>query len=296
MNRIIFFGRIHFKNKRSVTFAKEAFIRYAETIAKYDMIYRPEVIFGEDLEADFDQLYIDFERKSHEATDKTVTHTIQSMEVLLEFAIAGQIDAFVIAANELPEQVTRRVVSEKTPAQHYTNGLAALEAGNYTEAEQELTDSLDSYAENPWAYNARGLARFELDRLEAAEADFRKAREIYQSFPSPHLGLAKIYAKRGAHSAALDACARAMAGSIPHQPGYWISALFGTDVMLTRLEQDAAKLSPAEAELYTKKSQEYTDRYEQKLRQLGSQRNAFYPAPEELRQLQTRLEQVSPMA
>ncbi len=296
MNRVIFFGRIHFKNKRSVTFAKEAFIRYAETIAKNDMLYRPEALFGEDLTADFDQLWLEFDRKSHEAPDKTVNHTIQSMETLLEFAIAGQVDFFVIAANELPKQITRRVVSEKTPAQHYTNGLAALEEQDFAGAVRELTSSLASHEDNPWAYNGRGLAYFELDKLKESEADFLQARERYPNFPSPHLGLAKIYHRRNQPSAALDSCTRAMSGSIPHQPGYWISALFSANVMITRLENDMDKLSPAEAELFYKKSQDFLDRYTQKLRQLGAQKNEHYPAQSELRALQARLEQIGELA
>ena len=296
MNRIIFFGRVQFKDQRSVTLAKEAYIRHTESITKFDMLYRPEALFGEDLEAEFTDLVIEFERKAHEANDKTVSHTIQSMEVLLQYAIAGQIDAFVIAANELPRQYTRRVVSEKRPARHYNAGLEAHEDGNFEEAIQEFTRSLAAYRPNPWAYNARGLAYLELGRLDEAEADLRAARELYPDFPSPHLGLARIFVARSKDSAALDACIQAMAGSIPHQPGYWISALFATDVMLGRLERDADKLSPDEAELYTKKAQEYTDRYELKLRQLGSQYNPYYPDAEQLRTLQARLEQISPMA
>ena len=296
MNKVLIFGRIHYKNKRSVTLAKEAFIRFAEQIAKSDMMYKPEAVFGEDLTEDFSQLVLDFPRERFEAADKTVRHTLQSFETLLDYAIAGQIDMFVIAANELPVQETRRVVSEKTPSMTYMSGLEALEAQDFQEAVDGFTESLEAYKDNPWAYNGRGLAAFELGQIDQAEKDFKKAAKMYPAFPSPHLGLAKIYHQRGKMSAAVDACEQAMNGSIPHQPGYWISALFSANVLLEHIENNLDSLSSDQIELYAKKCQGFLTRYEQKLRQLGSQRSDYYPTAEQHQALQTRLDQISETA
>lgn len=296
MNKVVFFGRIHFKNKRSVTFAKEAFIRYNETIAKGDMMLRPEALFGEELELDFDQLSLEFEKNSYEATDKTISHTMQSMEALLQYAVAGQVDAFVIAANDLPEQITLTVNPDKSTAHAYITGVEALEASRYQEAVEALSESIDSYANHPWAYNARGLAYFELGDLDKAQDDFTTSKSMYAGLPSPHLGLAKIFAKRGELSAAMDSCKRAMKCSIPHQPGFWIATLFLREIMLDRLESDLAKMSSAEADLYFRGIGTDIERYDLKLRQLGKARSKYYPTPEYLQKLQSRFEELSTLA
>ncbi len=296
MNRVIFFGRIHYKNFRSANLAKDAFVRYAETIAKGDMMYRPEALFGEELEEPFNELFIDFPRQSHEASDKTVNHSIQSMETLLQFAMAGRIDCFVITAGELPQQITRLVENDKTTSQHYTLATEALEAEDYPTAVNEFTETISSFKRHPWALDGRGLAYFELGNLEEAEKDLRSAREMHPSYPSPHLGLAKIFAARGEYSAAMDSCQKAMAGSIPHQPGYWITALFSAEVMIDRLEQASDKISDAEREVYFKGIASYLDRYAMKLRQLGSNRTKFYPTPERHQALQARFEGIAEMA
>lgn len=298
MNRVIFFGRIHYKNSRSANLAKDAFIRYAETIAKGDLMYKPEDLFGEEpAEQTFDELFLDFPRKSHdEVSDKTVAHTTQSMETLLQFAMAGRVDCFVITAGELPRQVTRTVDNDKSTAQYYGEGYEAYERGAYEEVVPLMTSAIKSFKNHPWAYDARGLAQLELGNLEEAEADLRKARELYPAAPSPHLGLARIFARRKEYSAAMDSCEKAMAGSIPHQPGYWITALFSSEVMIDRLTDDIGVLSEAEIELYRKSIKQTLDRYQMKLRQLGKDRSAFYPSPERLAELQNRFEQLSQLA
>lgn len=299
MNRVIFFGRIHFKNKRSVNLAKAAYIRFDETIAKGDMMYRPEALFGdeEQIQEEFTDLFLDFPRTSHaEVTDKNIAHTTKAMESLLGYAMAGRIDMFVITAGELPRQITRVVDNAKSAAQYFGEGQEALEAGAYDEAIAEFTSSIRSFPRHPWAYDARALARFELDQYDEAEADFREARTQYPALPSPHLGLAKIFAQREAYSAAMDACKEAMRHSIPHQAGYWITALFSAEVMMARLEKEMGKLSDAEVDLYHKQIDSYLDRYRMKLKQLGSDRTEHYPTPEHWEGLMARFEGLKAVA
>ena len=299
MNRVIFFGRIHFKNKRSVNLAKAAYIRFNETIAKGDMMYRPDALFGDEeaIEEEFEELFLDFPRQSHdEVTDKNLAHTTAAMESLLGYAMAGRVDIFVITAGELPRQITRVVDNAKSAAQYYGEGQAALEAEDYETAVDEFTKSIGSFPRHPWAHNGRALAQYELGKLEEAEADFRAAREQYPALPSPHLGLAKIFADREAYSAAMDSGKEAMKHSIPHQPGYWITALFCAEVMMARIEKEMGKLSESEVELYHKQIDSYLSRYAMKLKQLGSDRTELYPGPERLAELKERFEGLKAVA
>lgn len=299
MNRVIFFGRIHFKNKRSVNLAKAAYIRFNETIAKGDMMYRPETLFGdeEEIQEEFTDLFLDFSRASHaEVTDKNIAHTTTAMESLLGYAMAGRVDMFIITAGELPRQITRIVDNDKSAAQYFNEGQEALEAQDYEGAVAGFTSSIESFPRHPWAYNGRALAYFELGRHPEAEADFREAREQYPALPGPHLGLAKVSAEREGYSAAVDSCERAMSHSIPHQPGYWITALFSAEVMLARLEKETGKLSDAEMDLYHKKIDGYLGRYRMKLKQLGGDRTELYPTPERLQGLLSRYENLKAVA
>ena len=283
MNRVIFFGRIHFKNKRSVNLAKAAYIRFNETIAKGDLLYRPDALFGDEeaILEEFEDLHLDFPRKSFgEVTDKTLTHTERGMTTLLGYAMAGRIDMFVITAGELPRQITGTVDNSKSAAQYFVAGQEALESGRHREAVDAFTDSIRSFGRHPWAYDARALAYYALGDLAEAEADFRRAREEYPSLPSPHLGLARIFARQERYSAAMDSGRLAMEHSIPHQPGYWITALFLAEVMMARLEKEMGQLSETEVDLYQKQVGGFLDRYAMKLKQLGGNRTEYYPTPE----------------
>ena len=291
MSRVIVFGRIDYKNKRSINFARDEYIRHAETKAKGDMVFRPEQIFGEDLEAELDMLHIEFPRNIHEAHGKTLTNTINLFEVLLQFAIAGRIDAFVLEPGELPKQRVLMVNNDKSTVHAYAAGMEAFEEGRYADAIGPFTDAVESYGKHVWALNARGDAYFELGELEKAEADYKAARDIYPDLPNPHLGLAKIAHARGQRAATIDGCDRAMKGSIPHQPGYWICALFKAEVLLDSIEQ--GKTDELERESYLNNVRQIIERYESKLRQLGDARSEHYPTPESLEKLEARYEALS---
>ena len=299
MNRVIFVGRIHFKNKRSVNLAKAAYIRYNETIAKGDLLYRPDDLFGDEeaIQEEFEDLFLDFPRKSYgEVTDKTLSHTEQAMETLLGYAMAGRVDMFVITAGELPRQYTGTVDNSKSAAQHYVLGQEALDAGDDEAAVAAFSDSIASFPRHPWAHDGRALAHYALGAFDEAEADFRAAREQYPHLPSPHLGLARLFARKEQYSAAMDSGKRAMDNSIPHQPGYWITALFITEVMLARLEKEMGQLSETEVDLYHKQINSFLGRYAMKLKQLGGNRTEHYPTPEAHQALTERFEDLRAVA
>ena len=287
MNRVIIFGRIDFKNKRAITFARDEFIRFYETKAKGDILFKAEQLFGEDLEVDIEDLHLEFDRKIHEAANKTLSMTINGLKTLLQFAIAGRIDVFILEAGELPRQEVLLVDNDKTVVHAFNAGMEAFDEGRYADAVGPLSDAIDKFASHPWAFNARGLAHFELGDLEKAEADFKQARSLYPAMPSPHLGLAKIAHKRGERAATIDNCERAMKGSIPHQPGYWISALFKAEVLMDTIDKGT---DDDETRSYLSITKTLLDRYASKLRQLGSGWNNYYPSEAELKALQKRLE------
>ena len=291
MNRVIIFGRIDYKNKRSVNFARNEYIRHNETKAKGDLIFRPEVFFGEEPDAELDFLHIEFKRKIHEAADKTLQHSLNALEVLMQFAIAGRVDVFVLAAGELPQQRTLTVRNDKSTVHALAAGLEAIEEARYADAIPPLTDAISSYKQHAWALDARSTCHYELGDLEAAEADAKAARAIYPALPNPHLTLARIADQRGERAKAIDGCKRAMDGSIPHQPGYWICALFQAKVLLDLLESGGG--STTERKSYLNVVRSNLDRYDSKLRQLGNARGPHYPTPAELAGLRERYESVA---
>lgn len=294
MNRIIIFGRIDYKNSRSIKFARSEYTRHAETKAKNDLIFRPEDLFGEDPEAEIEGLTIEFERGIHEATDKTLLNQIGALEVLLQYAIAGRVDFFVIEPGEPPRQETRLVENDKSASFAYRAGIEALEDERYADAIAPLTDAIASYKGHAWALDARASAHLAMSDLAAAERDFEAAKQAYPALPNPHLGLAKIAHSRNQRAETIANCDAAMRSSIPHQPGYWISALYKASVLLDALERgdfddDEARRST----LVSAKT--LLDRYDAKLRQLGSKRADLYPDPAELERLRERLDEVGAM-
>ena len=293
MNRIILFGRIDYKNKRSIHFARAEYVRHAETKAKHDLIFRPEDLFGEDAEAEIEGLSIEFARKIHEASDKTLLNQFNALEVLLQFAIAGRVDFFVIEPGEPPRQETRLVRNDKSASFAYRAGREALDDGRPADAIAPLTDAIASYPGHAWALDARADARLALGDLAAAEEDYRAAKAAYPALPNPHLGLAKIAHSRNQRAATIDNCDAAMRNSIPHQPGYWISALYKAGVLLDVVER--GDVSDDERRSYLLSAKTLLDRYDAKLRQLGSKLTDLYPDPTELERLRGRLAEVGEM-
>ena len=291
MNRVIIFGRIEYKNKRSITLARAEYVRFAETIAKFDLAFHPDMLFGEDPEAEIDYLHIELTRKVHEAADKTLTHTVKSIEKLLAFAMAGRVDVFILEAGELPRQLILEVDSDKSTVHAFNAGMEAINEKRWEDSIGPLTDAIDGFSRHPWAYNARGHAYLELGDLEKAEADLKVSKEMYPALPSHHLGLARISHARGERAATIDNCDRAMKGSIPHQAGHWISALFKAEVLLDIVENRKAS-STDEAAAFLSVTRSLLERYKSKLAQLGSARTEHYPTPEDLKKLHKRYEQM----
>ena len=292
MFRVIIFGRIEFKNQRSIHHARAGYIRNNDTKAKNDLIFRPEALFGEELEEDLDSLHLEFARTTYDAGAKTLQATLDALGVLMQFAIAGRVDVFVLEAGELPQQRVLEVDNDKSIVHAFNAGMEALNEKRYADAVAPLTDAIDGFPRHAWALNARGLARYELGDLDAAEADFKAARKLYPALPSPHLGLAKIAHRRGERAATIDNCERAMNGSIPHQPGYWISALFKAQVLLDVVEQGGTT-SPEERRSYLSIARVLLERYEAKLRQLGDAKSELYPDRSELDALRERYEAIA---
>lgn len=287
MNRVIIFGRIEYKNKRSVSLARAEYVRFAETIAKFDLSYSPEALFGEDPEEELDFLHIELKREVHEASDKTLSHTIGSLEKLLAFAMAGRIDVFILEAGELPRQRILEVDTDKSTVHAFNAGMEAVNEKRWEDAIGPLSDAINSFERHPWAFNARGHAYLEMGKLEKAEADLKVSKEMYPDLPSHHLGLARIAHARGERSATIDNCDRAMKNSIPHQAGHWICALFKAEVLLDIVENGKTS-SPEEAQSFLSVTRSLLERYASKLRQLGSARSEHYPTPEDLNKLQQR--------
>ncbi len=287
MHRVIIFGQIEYKNARSVGFARTEFQRHAETIAKFDTLIRPEAIFGDDPEVDYGSLTITFDRELFDASDKTLNNTIQSLNVLLQFAMAGRIDLFIMEAGDLPRQKTLLVQNEKKTVHAFAAGMEALEEKRYEDSLAPLTDAIASFPRHAWALESRGQAHYELGRLAEAEADFKAALKLYPSYPGAHLGTARIAYAGDRSAATFDSLERAMKASIPHQPGYWISALFKAQVLLDMAEREGVN-AREEARGYVSTAKVLLNRYASKLRQLGSARNAYYPTPEELEKLKER--------
>lgn len=294
MNRIIIFGRIDYKNRRSINFARTEYTRHAETKAKNDLIFKPEGLFGEDPEVEYEGLTIEFERAIYEASDKTLLNQFNALEVLLQYAIAGRVDFFVIEPGEPPRQDTRLVRNDKRASFAYTAGAEALEDNRYADAIAPFTDALSTYPGHAWALDGRATANLALGDLAAAEADYTAARASYPALPNPHLGLAKIAHSRNQRAATIDNCDAAMRCSIPHQPGYWISALYKASVLLDVVARGDAS-DEDERNSYLSIARTLLDRYAAKLRQLGDSRSEYYPEPDELNRLRARLDEVGEM-
>jgi YaiO family outer membrane protein len=97
----------------------------------------------------------------------------------------------------LPLAALAAPAAAQTPEQLYETGVAERRAGNHERAAELLTQAVAAQPRNSDALVQQGLALLALNRLDEAEAAFRRVVAIAPDYADARIGLARVQQRRG---------------------------------------------------------------------------------------------------
>lgn len=205
----------------------ENFYRTAELLIKI------EEIFDEETQT------LNIPRLVAHATDKGWENTVKLLEYVTQFAIAGDVQIWMVDTGKVLKHKVIEPKSEKAAIQEYLRGRELVaEEGMEKEAKEALSSAIDKYQRNARAYERRGYVNFLLQNYEDAIYDYTKSININPKNPEPYLGRGIIKMKQDDLEGAVADMEMAIKNSIPLQPIHWKARRIKGECLL-RLEDFA---------------------------------------------------------
>ena len=243
--KTIFSGRLEFGTDRSYSQVTQLFEHRVANYYRGDVIIRPEEVFNES------SYSIDIPRHLSHATEKSWRNTLNLLEYLAQFAVAGNLQAWMTEEGKVLESKLIEPKGDKVAIQSYLKGRELVQVeGMESEAKKALSRAIDKFERHALAYERRGKVNFLLKNLDDAFYDFSKSIDINPNNPEPYQGRAKTHMARKNFAAAITDLEFAIKSSIPHQPIFWYARHLKAQCHLQLAQYEQAAL---ELKLFTRR-------------------------------------------
>ncbi len=244
--KTIFSGRLEFGSSRSFEQVLKMYHHRNENYYRNDILLNEEEVFEETTHA------LDVPRFiSPESSEKSWKNTINLLKYINEFAIAGNLRAWIISEGKLVEQFLIEPDSDKIAVQAYLKGRELVKCeGMEGEAKKALTKAIEKFERHALAYERRGYVNFMLKNYDDAIYDFSKSIDINPNNSEPYLGRAKIQIIKGDLKAAISDLDMTIKKSIPHQSIYWDARRLKGEL---HLQLKDTKAAVTELRMFTKR-------------------------------------------
>lgn len=244
--KTIFSGRLEFGSSRSYEQVLKMYQHRNENYYRNDILLSEEEVFEDSTHALVVPRFI-----SPQSTEKSWKNTINLLKYINEFAIAGNLRAWIISEGKLVEQFLIEPHSDKIAVQAYLKGRELVKCeGMEGEAKKALTKAIEKFERHALAYERRGYVNFMLKNYDDALYDFSKSIDINPNNSEPYFGRAKVQVKKENLQAAISDFELAIKKSIPHQSIYWDARRLKGELHLELKEPKAAIF---ELRLFTKR-------------------------------------------
>jgi len=198
----------------------------------YDKVFkmyehRVENYYKADLFVDFEEAFLPDDyivripRTVTTSTNKIWKNTLDLLEYLAQFALAGRIIIWMVQDGVIIRSSTIEPKCDKVAVQAFLRGRNQLTEGKEKEAITSFDKAIAKYERHAYAYEKRGYVKLKLEDIEGAETDFKKSNSINPNIPEPYVGLAKIKMMNKDFNSALIHLTSAVKNSIPLMPIYW---------------------------------------------------------------------------
>jgi tetratricopeptide (TPR) repeat protein len=209
-------GCLEFGNARSYEQVLKLYLHRTENYYRNDILLKAEEVFQEDT------FILSIPRYIKECPEKSWKNTLNMLEYMAEYAIAGDLKAWVIQDGKIIDQRVIEPAGDKSATQAFIQGRAMVKTkGLEEEAMNALNRAIDKFERNALAYERRGYVNYRLRNYDDAMYDFTKSIDINPNMPDAYWGRANTRVKKNDIQGALEDLEQAIAKSIPHQPVYW---------------------------------------------------------------------------
>lgn len=215
--KVILSGHLEFGSKRSFEKA------YGIYLHKLEKTYKNDVIFNEAEAFDEEQYIFRLNRLSSNAIDRTWRNTVSVLEMLVDYAMAGSVQAWKLQEGKVVEEHYLEPKSEKAAIQSFLQGRELLVEGKNSEAKKALSEAINRFERHALAYERRGYVNQQLGNIDDALYDFSKSIDICPTSADAFMGRARIYMAREDYLKAAKDLDMVTRTSIPHQPIYWMA-------------------------------------------------------------------------
>lgn len=227
-HKSIFQGKIEFDNPRSYSKGLKMFRHRVDNYHKsIELIFEEEQLFNEDL------MTIEIPRTVINVTEKAWKTTVSLLTYTAQFAISGNIGAWMIEEGKLMNFAWIEPKSDKAVVKNYLQGkkLSKVE-GKEKEAMDLLTTAIEGYDKHSQAYERRGYLNYIIQNYHDAERDFTKAVQWDDSNAAAYLGRGRLKMKRNDYQEALADLEQAIRYSLALQDIHWHARRLKADCLM----------------------------------------------------------------
>lgn len=244
--KTIIAGRLEFGTSRSFENAVKLFEHRAENYYRSDILLKREDVFDEISFA------LNIPRFITQASEKSWRNTVDLLEYLAQYAIAGDLSAWMVEEGAVLMYRLIEPTGDKAAVQEYLKGRELIqESGKENEAKEALSRAIEKFERHALAYERRGYVNFVLYNYDDAIYDYGKSISFNPSKADPYFGIAQVRMAKEEWKAAIADLDEAIKRSIPLQSIYWQARRLKAECHLHLKEYKAAAL---ELKLFTKRT------------------------------------------
>jgi hypothetical protein len=217
MFKIIIKGRLDFGSPRGFEQVLKEFNRYVEGQYRFELLFKTIEIFN------MEEMYLEIPLLVKETSDKYWKNTINLIENLAQFAVAGRVVYSITSLEKgiiIKQDVIEPTKMDKTIIKEFIEGRELVKEETAAQAIAPLTNAIGRYSRHLWAYERRGSAHLLLNDTAAALSDFESSIACAPNADA-YLGRAIIAMFGGDYATATADAELALRNSAPLMAVHW---------------------------------------------------------------------------
>lgn len=236
-HKTIISGSFQFGSSRSFEKVRDMFEHRKENYYRSDIALDSEDIFVEETSQ------LDIPRFITQATEKTWRNTINLLQTLAQFAVAGDMSAWMTESGTLMHHVVIEPEGDKTAIQHFLRGRELIDKeGKEQEAREALSRAIDKFERHALAYERRGFVNYKLGNFKDAIYDYNKSIDINPGKANTYFGKAVIFKAQEAYDKAVEQFSVVTKKAMPLEPLHWVARRMKGECLLKLEDFEAASL------------------------------------------------------
>lgn len=254
-HKTIISGRLEFGNAKSYEKVLKMYQQRMENFYRTaELMFKIEETFDEASSS------LDIPRLVTQSNEKSWQNTLSLLEYVSQFAIAGDLRAWMTDNGKVLKYHLIEPNSDKGAVQYYLKGREMVKnEGMENEARAALSSAIEKYERHAAAYERRGYVNFLLKNYADALYDYSKSIDINPNSAEPYLGRAIVKMVQQDWKGVTIDLDQAIKLSIPLQPIYWKARRIKGEchLKLNEFEQAAVELKFFTGRTFAKEDSNY---------------------------------------